>query len=212
MKKTKIDWPFENLHTWNPVTGCLHGCSYCYARRMANRFVGHFNPTFHDNRLQEPGKIKKPVTIFVCSMADLFGPWVSDSWIYPVLKSCQTHSRHRYLFLTQNPERYLKYTRELSAIKNCWLGVTAKSGQEVKKFGAMALMKRSGFKTFLSAEPLLGYFKWVDLEYIFDQVIVGPMTGPRAIPPKKEWLDSIKHSRIYKKACLNQAIKNAKGR
>lgn len=35
MKKTKIDWCDS---TWNPVTGCLHGCAYCYARRIAERF------------------------------------------------------------------------------------------------------------------------------------------------------------------------------
>ena len=34
-KKTKIDWCES---TWNPVTGCLHGCEYCYARRIAERF------------------------------------------------------------------------------------------------------------------------------------------------------------------------------
>ena len=33
--KTKIDWADA---TWNPVTGCLHGCEYCYARRIAKRF------------------------------------------------------------------------------------------------------------------------------------------------------------------------------
>ena len=33
--KTKIDWADA---TWNPVTGCLHGCDYCYARKMAYRF------------------------------------------------------------------------------------------------------------------------------------------------------------------------------
>ena len=37
MKKTKIDWCDS---TWNPVTGCLHGCEYCYARGIANRFKG----------------------------------------------------------------------------------------------------------------------------------------------------------------------------
>ena len=26
--------------TWSPVTGCLHGCEYCYARRIAERFGG----------------------------------------------------------------------------------------------------------------------------------------------------------------------------
>lgn len=35
--KTKIDWCDA---TWNPVTGCLHGCEYCYARRMTERFGG----------------------------------------------------------------------------------------------------------------------------------------------------------------------------
>ena len=33
--KTKIDWCDS---TWNPVTGCLHGCEYCYARKIAYRF------------------------------------------------------------------------------------------------------------------------------------------------------------------------------
>lgn len=37
MKNTKIDWADA---TWNPVTGCLHGCAYCYAREMTRRFGG----------------------------------------------------------------------------------------------------------------------------------------------------------------------------
>jgi protein gp37 len=35
MNKTKIEWC---THTFNPVTGCLHGCPYCYAKRIAERF------------------------------------------------------------------------------------------------------------------------------------------------------------------------------
>jgi protein gp37 len=35
MNKTKIDWADM---TWNPVTGCQHGCEYCYARKIATRF------------------------------------------------------------------------------------------------------------------------------------------------------------------------------
>lgn len=35
--KTKIDWCDS---TWNPVTGCLHGCEYCYARKIVERFGG----------------------------------------------------------------------------------------------------------------------------------------------------------------------------
>ncbi|EGD47100.1 Gp37Gp68 family protein [Ruminiclostridium papyrosolvens DSM 2782] len=35
MNKSKIEWCDS---TWNPVTGCLHGCDYCYAKRIAERF------------------------------------------------------------------------------------------------------------------------------------------------------------------------------
>lgn len=36
--KTKIEWADA---TWNPVTGCLHGCEYCYARRIARRYCSN---------------------------------------------------------------------------------------------------------------------------------------------------------------------------
>lgn len=38
MNKSKIEWCD---FTWNPVTGCRHGCPYCYAERQANRFCGN---------------------------------------------------------------------------------------------------------------------------------------------------------------------------
>ena len=43
--KTKIDWCDA---TWNPVTGCLHDCEYCYARRIAERFGANQMPIFAD--------------------------------------------------------------------------------------------------------------------------------------------------------------------
>jgi len=36
VKETKIEWCDS---TWNPVTGCLNDCPYCYARRIAERFA-----------------------------------------------------------------------------------------------------------------------------------------------------------------------------
>ena len=52
MNKTKIEWC---SHTWNPVTGCRHGCPYCYARDVARRFglySGQKNGKCHE--LTEP--------------------------------------------------------------------------------------------------------------------------------------------------------------
>lgn len=129
--RTKIDWCDAS---WNPVTGCLHGCKYCYAARMACRFAGNvdtgseriheiehqiyrddgtvnpypfgFDPTFHRYRLDEPKHWKKPRNIFVCSMADLMGDWVPQDWKQDVIKACEKAPQHRYLFLTKNPYGY----------------------------------------------------------------------------------------------------------
>lgn len=46
MNKSKIEWCDD---TWNPVTGCLHDCPYCYARRIANRFGKGSAPTGNQN-------------------------------------------------------------------------------------------------------------------------------------------------------------------
>lgn len=149
-KKTKIDWCDS---TWNPVTGCLHGCEYCYARAIANRFGWHANepdinervlyeihvfdgkkqpypfdfaPTFHQYRLGEPAAWTKPRTIFVCSMADLFGDWVPDEWIKQLFEACEAALQHRFLFLTKNPGRYCHLERAGIMPKgdNFWFGAT----------------------------------------------------------------------------------------
>jgi len=46
MNKTEIDWADS---TWNVVTGCLHGCLYCYAKGIARRFAGIIELPFYDD-------------------------------------------------------------------------------------------------------------------------------------------------------------------
>ena len=148
MNETKIDWAEMS---WNPVTGCRHGCPYCYARRTAHRFdagledsaavgVLHvleerikgtpypygFEPTMHRYRLNQPERQEEPQTVFVCSMADLFGRWVPTSWIVEVLDACRRAPQHRYLFLTKNPARYLEldHMALLPHESNFWYGST----------------------------------------------------------------------------------------
>lgn len=223
MQKSKIDWCDM---TWNPVTGCLNGCEYCYARRIAERFCTSefkeiyecfhdcagcaelngpeyigcqalsargkevfpygFLPTFYNNRLDEPQRIKKPQNIFVCSMADLFGEWVPDAWIQQVFEACEKAPLHRYLFLTRNPQNYCKIAEfyGLPVSNKYFFGTTnAKRGE--------ASFKSYRRNTFLSIEPVMEDIGQIEMKH--DWVIVGAETGNRKgrIIPERKWISDI---------------------
>ena len=170
MNKTKIEWCD---YTWNPVTGCLHGCPYCYAERIAKRFTGHFKPEFHPNRLSEPMKIKKPSKIFVVSMGDLFGEWVPKEWIESVLETVEQCPQHTFIFLTKNLKRY----QSCLFPDNAWVGCTVTDLRDKEIITLDALKAKVKF---LSIEPLLyGPNKDIDFNGI-DWIIIGAQTGPRA--------------------------------
>ena len=180
MEKTEIDWCDS---TWNPVTGCLHGCEYCYARGIAERFSGKkilkygirtvldkavlingkvcpypygFKPTFHRYHLNDYIG-KKGRNIFVCSMADLFGEWVPDNWIEEVFKACEKAPQHNYLFLTKNPARYvdLQDVGKLPRGSNMWYGVSVTDCRQLELTEQSFGELRSNTKTFFSIEPIL---------------------------------------------------------
>jgi len=213
MNKTDIDWADRS---WNPITGCLHNCEYCYARGIANRFgvkptiqkamvlnIPHedvngkivpfpngFNPTLHRYRLDEPQKIKKPQTIFVGNMADMFGDWVPDEWIAEVFKACEAAPWHRYLFLTKNPKRYIDVKHKLPSGNNYWYGTTATTS-------TMSIFWSEQHNIFVSIEPLQ---EQANIGKMFlgrksdpSMIIVGAETGNRKskIIPKREWIETI---------------------
>lgn len=184
-RKTQIDWADAS---WNPVTGCLHGCEYCYARGISRRFgcklpdkiednafavldepyvsrdgvtnpyPYEFLPTFHRYRLDIPQTWKQPKNIFVCSMADLFGEWVEDDVIREVFDACRKAPWHRYLFLTKNPERY----KRLAIKDELPLEDNFWFGSTTTRHNDGAFFtKSSGAKrchTFVSIEPILERF------------------------------------------------------
>ena len=202
MNRTKIEWAD---FTWNVMTGCLHGCDYCYARRIVKRFPHiypqGFEPTFHESRLAQPASVKRPSRVFVCSMADLFGDWVPTSQISAVVEACAAAPWHDYMFLTKNSRRYadlyhadLPALRPLFAGTNMWLGVTATGSsmsEGVYWAGRGWVVDKLPAHTnlFLSVEPLLGPVH-IPQEGI-DWVIVGPQTGPGAVKPEPAWVDHV---------------------
>lgn len=241
MNKSKIEWCD---YTWNPVTGCLHGCPYCYAERIAKRFApleyecGNcricpdcpgktngkecpefraymqsnklhilenkqyyfypkkryiafpygFEPTLHRYRMQEPESIKGPATIFVCSMADLFGAWIPDEWILEVFKVCAKYKQHRYMFLTKNPGRYKELAEAglLPTDDNMFYGTTI-TDDETEFFFS------DKHKTFLSVEPIQKEFSERKLPPPVDWVIIGQETGNRKdkIIADAGWIEKI---------------------
>jgi len=102
--------------TWNPVTGCTKispGCKHCYAERLAVRlkamgqanYVNGFEPTLHARSLTIPLSWRKPRTIFVNSMSDLFHKDVPDSFIIDALEVMGRANWHRYQILTKRSDR-----------------------------------------------------------------------------------------------------------
>ena len=192
--------------SWNPVTGCLHGCDYCYARAIAARFTdaypAGFTPLFHHERLDAPANTVIPAAhrddpafqrVFVCSMADLYGRWVPDEWIQQVHASMLASPAWEYLLLTKFPARYVG----LDLPKSSWIGTSVDEQKRVR-IAEDAFRQIDGVKVkWLSLEPLKEPLEFTDLS-MFDWVVIGAQTqtmqpdGPvPAFAPPFEWVARI---------------------
>jgi len=127
--------------TWNPIrarniaTGkrgwhCepVHeGCAHCYAGGQNARLgdsggtglpykPGHRNDVeiyLDEKTLLAPLSWRKPRTIFVCSMTDLYGPWVPDAWIDRIKAVQALTPQHVYVELTKRPGRMRDHTTDI---------------------------------------------------------------------------------------------------
>lgn len=201
-KGTEIGWA---LWSWNPVTGCNHGCTYCYARTIAESrdmrpyYPAGFTPLFHAERIEAPVNTPVPQAaagnpalgrVFVCSMADLFGAWVPQEWIDRVVASTVANPQWEYLFLTKFPQRYARLNLPASG----WIGASIDTQQRVEPtLSAMAAI--SGVKVkWLSLEPLLEPLEFPSLKGI-DMVVIGAQSENigqnAAFAPPFEWVASI---------------------
>lgn len=177
MGQTKIEWC---SHVWNPITGCTpisEACTACYAARIAKRFWKgrpFSDIQFHDDRLDDPLKWRKPRRVFVGSMTDLFHEKIATLDIGRVLNTIDRHIEESksagrtpstFMILTKRPKR-------MAEVVGAWLDMVRKGGVEPDLhfiwFGITAenmaryeeripyLIQTPAVVRFASLEPLLG--------------------------------------------------------
>ena len=193
-----IEWTES---TWNPVTGCTKispGCKYCYAERMAERlqamgqanYVNGFRLTLQPHMLELPLKWKKPQTIFVNSMSDLFHEDVPIEYIQKVFEVMNQAGWHRFQVLTKRADRLEAIGSLLNWASNIWMGVSVESDDHRQRIDHL---RRTGAHIkFLSLEPLLGPLPHLDLSGI-DWVIVGGESGHKARPMNPAWVIDLRN-------------------
>lgn len=213
--KTKIEWTDM---TSNPIhlvkedgrngghwcKKVSEGCANCYAeaQNQSNyfsfashlKYVGEApkNLILDEAVLQSWVKLKKPHKIFVCSMTDIFGDWVSEESILKIFTYFRKCPQHTFQLLTKRPERMHDIISRIWTAKplpNVWLGTSIENQKAVsdRAFHLFKLHNR-GWTTFYSVEPLL---ELVDLRipnYPVSWVIAGGESGKDARPCDYEWL------------------------
>jgi protein gp37 len=194
---SSIEWTES---TWNPVTGCTKispGCKHCYAERMAQRlqsmgqrnYTNGFELTLQPHMLELPLSWKKPQTIFVNSMSDLFHPDVPLAYVKSVFEIMEKAHWHRFQVLTKRADRLREVSQDLPWPTNVWMGVSVETARYRRRID---FLRESGALTkFLSLEPLLGPLDDLDLSGI-DWVIVGGESGPGARPMDPDWVLTIR--------------------
>ncbi|MBI4964766.1 MAG: phage Gp37/Gp68 family protein [Desulfomonile tiedjei] len=192
-----IEWTES---TWNPITGCTklsEGCRHCYAERMARRLKAMGQPnysngfalTLHDHVLAAPLQWRRPQTVFVNSMSDLFHEDVPVEFIVKVFNIMRQAHWHTFQILTKRSERVMELSPRLPWPENVWMGVTVENA--AYSFRIEHLRRTDAKTKFLSLEPLLGPLPGLDLRDI-DWVIVGGESGPKARPIKAPWVREIR--------------------
>ncbi len=199
---TAIEWTDE---VWNPMTGCTKvtaGCDHCYAHVVAERRTRHrylamapvkdtpanradpFAPRFWEERLTVPFSWREPRRVFVNSMSDVFHAHFSLEQIQMVFDVMNALPQHQFQVLTKRPERAARLASELQWTDNIWMGTSIEDMRVARR--ADALREVPAYVRFISAEPLLGSLKGLNLDEIH-WVIGGGESGAGARPVDPQW-------------------------
>jgi protein gp37 len=158
------------------------------AMRQPN-YANGFDLTLHESALELPLKWKKPQTIFVNSMSDLFHKDVPVEFILKTFDVMRRANWHTFQVLTKRSDRLLELSSQLPWRSHIWMGVSVETVDYA--FRVNHLRQTGAVTKFLSQEPLLGPLPGLNLDGI-DWVIVGGESGPGARPMDPDWVLEIR--------------------
>lgn len=189
-----LEWPGYRAYSFNPITGCSpksEGCLNCWAKTVSSRFGRSFEITIHLDRFDEPEHWKKPRSVFVCSVSDLFHESLETGVIEQILDIVAKHQENLWFILTKRPERMIEVFKRYEAeefretFSNTWFGITAENQTRYLERLPYILQVQSE-KRFLSAEPLLGSIE-LGLMHPFKWVVAGGESGKHCRPMELNW-------------------------
>jgi len=152
-------------------------------------YASGFSLAIHDHALELPLRWKRPQTVFVNSMSDLFHRHVPLSFIRRVFDVMERAHWHVFQVLTKRAGRLRKLSSEVRWPSNVWMGVSVESEAYLTRIDDL---RHTGARIrFVSFEPLLGPVPEVNLDGV-DWAIVGGESGPRARPMERAWVVDIR--------------------
>lgn len=142
-------------------------------------------------RLEVPLRWRKPKTIFVNSMSDLFHEDIPLEFVEQVFATMRAAHWHTFQILTKRHERLAELADYFDWPPNVWTGVTIENRRFIGR--AEALRTVPAAVRFISAEPLLGPLDDLSLEGI-DWLIAGGESGPGYRRIDVDWVSALRNS------------------
>ncbi len=193
MNRTKIPWVLNPDgtpgYTWNPITGCVNGCTYCFAHQLADTRLKAVYTADYFNAILAPPKLTGRLPSY--AVPDPFYPRFWPEKIDQIYRPSLTKASPRGIFVCdmsdlfgigipeewtrqvlcaiarESRDRFYLLTKQLQNLAkfspfppNCWVGLSVDGTTNAPVHRIYnGLDKAKATLKFLSFEPLLAQTK-----------------------------------------------------